>query len=966
MNRWILLFGLFICAGWIRAQQMPYINYTTHSGLPQIQVRALHQDPQGYIWVGTKSGLVKFNGQEFEHFLPNQSIQQIKSHPKGEVYFQTSGAIYQYDGTSMQQITAYTGCETMYPASGGCWIACSKTFDYWQDGKKQLQLKSDSLFPGHHYTSFAFDQKKNSLFFTLNQKHSIYSITPNGIQSCKPMPVGDQVIVSSLSPDLIAVKAENNGATQYYDPFSLTPIFSVYKQNNQVNSIEIHQLPLREYLFHHDYHYYLLDSLTHQSKALDLSFIKAPYPVIIDRDNNIWSGSDNGLYQIFNGPIRNYPRSFMNDFWTLIKASDDQFYGAVYKEGLYQLNFEDQSKTEIIAPGLYGKKEIDYYYGASATPQGAIFFPTHNGLVKLEKGKTEKFNTGISLITQYDSVSGQVLFGQMHGLGFIDSNNRITYATDHSRQKISGHPKSINLHPNGEIWIGTNQGLCRYNRQDSSFNKMNLGPRNGVVAMCRDHHNNLWMGGKDGLWIYETSHKRFTRIDKNIIRCDILAIMAPTHNLLVVGTSQQLFVLNLKEYYTSGIAELKLYNYRNGFLSEEVCQNGFLRDENRLYIPSTTCTSVLDLDQIHFDPGFFDVYITALNGKKLNSKTGFFVLERGCNELDFNFEAIGFGLPNQARFKYLLEGVDSEWSQWTTRDYANYRNLKSGTYRFRVMSRAGGLLLQAPNREAILKVKISLPFYKEPDFYQHALYLFLVLGLLLGFFVYSRYRIKMKVFDRERKIKYLEIATLQAQLNPHFIFNFLSSVQNLISLHAPEKANQYLIKFSRLIRAYMEVSIKTSRVLYGMNESSEITIQEEIDLLKTFIELEQIKHKTPKIQYEIHLSSADVLHKTIPPMIIQPLVENAIKHGLEPKEGLGHLDLHFKEQGDGIVCLIQDDGIGRAQSQKIKEQSIRLYKSRGIDLINKKINILNQLGHHIKLEYHDLDVGTMVNVYFNN
>lgn len=164
----------------------------------------------------------------------------------------------------------------------------------------------------------------------------------------------------------------------------------------------------------------------------------------------------------------------------------------------------------------------------------------------------------------------------------------------------------------------------------------------------------------------------------------------------------------------------------------------------------------------------------------------------------------------------------------------------------------------------------------------------------------------------------------------------------------------------------MEASIKSSKVLLGASVSSEISVKEEIDLLRMYIELEKVKHDNQKFDFKINTSSDSLLNRTIPPMILQPLVENAIKHGLEPLDEAGFLQINFDELGEGVVCVIKDNGIGRKQSMELKKESIRLYRSRGLELINKKIEILNDLDYQIKIEYKDVKVGTEVRVTFTN
>lgn len=965
----VFLFLLLICTWFsIQAQERPYINYTTHSGLPQIQVMAVHQDPSGYIWAGTKSGIVKFNGESFEHFLPKERIFKINSDSQGRVYVKTYDKLFRYDGKEMKLLSTFSDISRVFVGDDDYWLVSAKNLINYSDSIEICRFEIGKDIKGA-VNSVGYDKANKKLHFSSEGSKEIHSCCNGKIKKEEFNTDCKEVRAVDFNGTIAYIEVLGN-TDRYIDPESLKEFFTVYKTNNLVDSIQVKHLPIKSYLFSHDYSYFLLDSVLRSSTKIDLSFIKAPYPVIFDRDNNIWSGSDNGLYQVFNGVIKNYPRSFMNDVWTLIKGADQEFYGAVFKEALYRYDFNNETKSEIVAPGPYNRKETDYYYGASKDSKGDLYFPTHYGLVKYDYKQTKKFDTGISLISKYDSLSNQVVFGQMNGLGFIDENENVKILIDSSKRFIASHPSAIEFDEDGNIWVGTKSSLGMWNRQEERFTSTKVCPSQTFTVIHRDKRNNVWLGGKNGLWLYNGKTNECKRIAEGIIDNNITDIISSDNNFLVIGTSLEIFVMDLKAFFNAGELKIKLFNFRNGFLSEEVCQNGFLLDRNLLYVPSTTCTSVLNLDKINFDADFYDVRISKLNDEGIvfsdTLSRSLYTMCSGCNELDFSFETIGFGLPTSPMFKYKLDGVDDEWSPWTTKEYANYRNLASGKYCFHVMARPGGNPNLSVIKEDHIHICISLPFYKEPRFYQHALFGFILLTLILGFFVHSRFHIKLKMIDRERKIKLLEIATLQAQLNPHFIFNILSSVQNLISLHKPEIANEYLIKFSRLIRSYMEASIKSSKVLLGASVSSEISVKEEVDLLRMYIELEKVKHNSEKFDFKIDVSTDSLLNRTIPPMILQPLVENAIKHGLEPKEEMGFLQISFSELEEGVKCVIKDDGIGREKSEELKKESIKLYQSRGVELINKKIEILNDLDYQIRLEYAETNVGTEVHVIFSN
>lgn len=952
-------------------QQKPYVNYTTQNGLPQIQVREVFQDSRGYIWAGTKSGLACFNGINFTHYLPNKSIVEIQEDKNNELLIRTTDGLYRYNGNSINKMYSSIQAFSFTLANNAVWVYTVNHLKQFVNDSLTQTFTTNNELPTNGISSFNYDNISNNFYCIDANRTKVYELVNNKFQHLISAPENTYFVFGQFSNGQLFLTKQNAKTNTAFNIKTGREYFTELIKNGKHDSISVEYLPVSKHIYNKLYEYFEIDSATYSASKINLDIIKAPYPAIFDKDLNIWAGSDNGLFHIMNSPFKVFKRSFMNDFWTIIKGADNEFYGAVFKDGLYKLDFEKKQKKEIFAPGNYNGKETDFYYGASKDKSGNLYFPTHFGTVKYNYRNTKKFDTGISLISKYDTISNKIIIGQENGIAFIDANENIDYVIDSSKQFVMSHASCIEFEDENSIWIGTGKSISKYNRHTKQFSnpleENKPGPKNGVIAITKDFKNNFWLGGKDGLWMQEKGSDEFKRIDNGLIESNIAALISPNPNLLIIGTSREIFALNLKVFYQFGQLEMKIYNYHNGFIAEEVCQNGFLMDGDNLIIPSTTYTSVVNTKQIDFHLDFNDIRISTINDKGIPyyPSNNLIEIEKGINNIDFAFETIGFGLPTTPKFSYKLEGIDKEWKPFTKKTFASYSNLSSGNYVFSVKTNpVSSTSKTLPTLDSV-KFKISLPFYREPDLYKYAFFIFLLFSIVFAYFIRSRFKYKIKIAKREQEIKYLEIATLQAQLNPHFIFNLLSSVQNLISQKKPEVAISYLVKFSRLIRAYMESSIKSSKVLAGLSPSNEITVSEEIDLLKMYIDLEAVKHEANKIQYKIEVSNDQILNKTIPPMIIQPLVENAIKHGILPKNESGKLNILFSGENDTLKCVIEDDGIGLLQSKELKNDSIKLYKSRGIELIQKKIKILNDLGYTIHFEYNDVEIGTTVTIYFN-
>ena len=209
---------------------------------------------------------------------------------------------------------------------------------------------------------------------------------------------------------------------------------------------------------------------------------------------------------------------------------------------------------------------------------------------------------------------------------------------------------------------------------------------------------------------------------------------------------------------------------------------------------------------------------------------------------------------------------------------------------------------------------------------------------------------------RQRRLanQLIALRSLRAQMNPHFIFNALNSVNLYIAQKDERTANKYLTDFSRLMRLVLEQSQKDF-----------IPLQQELEMIKLYINLEHDRFKD-KFEYELNIDGElDEDSLQIPPMLIQPYIENAIWHGLRYKEDKGLLKIQYKLEGENILVRIEDNGIGRKKSREIKTKNQRKTQSTGMYNIESRLRIINSMFNtNISLVVSDLnsDHGTRVEV----
>lgn len=219
--------------------------------------------------------------------------------------------------------------------------------------------------------------------------------------------------------------------------------------------------------------------------------------------------------------------------------------------------------------------------------------------------------------------------------------------------------------------------------------------------------------------------------------------------------------------------------------------------------------------------------------------------------------------------------------------------------------------------------------------------IFGLLGLLvIGFFIFRTMVLKRKneklinektKSELQQKVSELEMQALRAQMNPHFIFNCLNSINRFIFKNETREASDYLTQFSRLIRMVLLHSQKKL-----------VPLEDELEMLKLYLDMERLRFKNA---FDYHITTTNAIENSsvfIPPLLLQPFCENAIWHGLMHKEGPGHLNIELNEDNGILNCIITDDGVGREKAEEFKSKSAEKEKSLGLKITKERLSLLNQ------------------------
>ena len=514
---------------------------------------------------------------------------------------------------------------------------------------------------------------------------------------------------------------------------------------------------------------------------------------------------------------------------------------------------------------------------------------------------------------------------------------------------------------NGFYWFAGGRGLVRYDWESNkvfSFNESN-GRFNGGGSWVihNDYYKRTWFGTKQGLYWYDHDADSVRKLDVEELAGSVNMIGSIDSTWLVASQPYGIYLMDLQKYYKTGKTELHLYNEKNGFQGIEPGQDGAFTD-SKGNVWMTTSTEVVKLDPRKLKTGkhMLNVRIDKCDGKKLSYSTKKIELGRNQNSAVITFNAICFNRPNPIEYSWMLES-DKEWSAWQPEDYAVISGLNDGQTKIRVRAQVRGLPLEkTPETEADILVNIAI--YRQPWFFP-TLLVFVSLLVLLTIVLLIQTRSQMVEINKQAKT--FQLQAILSQMNPHFIFNVMASLQSMILSANIEKANDYLVRMSNLVRGFLDASISTSSAKSKKLRNGEMPLIKELEILHTFIEFQQLIYPD-RFDYQLELDShINPEEISIPPMLIQPFVENAIRHGLLQKKEKGTLLLKITLEGNNqLVIIISDDGIGIKKAGEIISKSPLLYTSRARELTEKRIKLLNEMGYQIIYQTTSSDQGTTV------
>ena len=534
--------------------------------------------------------------------------------------------------------------------------------------------------------------------------------------------------------------------------------------------------------------------------------------------------------------------------------------------------------------------------------------------------------------------------------------------------------RTIYKSKNNHFILGTEKGLYKFDivnekvklifplfEKEYSFKS--------IKSIMQDAKDRYWVatdGG--GIVILDSNFKMLKNFNTNngLNNNVVYGILPENDSTYWISTNAGLctFTWNEKNIYSKEALSSHTYDEINGLQSNEFNTGAYaLLSDNSMVFGGLNGINVFNPKGIKNSPIKPDIYVNEFKvfENSLNSPINISYLNEVNlahfeNSISISFSILGFAISEKTNYLYKLEGYDKNWISSKDRNYVSYTNLPSGKYIFKVKaSNYDGIWSSEPLE---LKINIATPFYNTWWFYALSLLFLSAIG-----FSFYKYRTKL-IRDKEeiklqftKEIAEVEMKALRAQINPHFLFNSLNSINNYILKNDTKQASRYLVKFSQLVRSILNNSSNTY-----------ISLQEELNTIELYMLIEGMRFSnqfTYNIEVEEGLNTSTV---NIPSLLLQPYVENAIWHGLLHKEGEKNILISVKNLNNNAVSIIiEDNGVGRSAAQDIK--ITKHHKSFGMQLGESRLRLLNQQnGQTAKVNVIDLynnlkePVGTKIDI----
>lgn len=950
----VIVVGFIFFLQIVFAQEPVSIHLTENEGLPDVEFYDLLEDKEGFIWLAADKGLYRYDGKTYLNFSTENkrglSVFNLQLDDKGRVWCNNiSGQFFYIENNQMHLFVdikervnhlvprfIITKDHLEIVTDRGYYRAHLVDKTITEVEREREDNKDTPVYDIYNFN--------NSLFYATTR---IYKITQNKTILKKINENKNSTRFFKLQNDLLihvnyAALHKQDRKTKFfrYDNTSFIEVqFPKELQNKKINRIVsvdkqiwfctnkgviICTLNKNKLVFQN--HLFSSESIT---------------KVIKDKDHNYWfSTLDNGLFIVSNLEVnrQKLPKDFLY-ITTMIKVGDQIIYGT--KRGLIVVK---NTNTEAFF-------NVDLNFNREITK--LVYFKKKNLILISQELRSYIWDLNSNVIQQYVGFSSAKDIKIVNSKDVLFSGSKESYIIKNVIPKSSFKISEIRK-----------PKLRSNSTQKTSLKKIQLRTRRSYANFSSSEEK-IFVSYVDGVFVTDSLGTNSKEIKLNNASIFGINFTETDDGIVWISTFKNgvLGVLNDSIVHR--------YTTENGLLSNQISR--IKADKNNLWVVNdmslqfvdrennavknvsvkdelslVKISSVLVGDEELFVAGnngivSFDkkkvfkqsqaplLNITAvkIKGKNVGLKS-WYQLKYRNNNIDFHFNSNGFKSNDNIEYHYRLKDLENEWKT-TNSTSVRYPSIPNGNYVFEIKAVHKSSLAESEIKS--LRVKVIAPFWMQWWFY------LIVIIILSHFYVVRLNQVKQKQqeqLEKEKLDKSLvlsQLENLRSQMNPHFIFNALNSIQEFIITSDKYSASIYLSDFSKLIRKYLDQSRKI-----------EVSLKEEIETLKIYLELEKLRFNN-QFEYSIEFDKDLDLTKTyLPSLFLQPYIENAIKHGLLHKKENRVLQLIFSLDASNkqLVCVIEDNGIGREASHIINQKASGYHTSFSTSATNDRISLLNK------------------------
>ena len=1001
-------------------------NSNSRSYLSTNVVTSIEQDANGMMWFGTKRGLNSYDSYGFEEYnqtdgIINATITDIRS--VGDTLFVgTEKGLCIYDIKNKKTTNFFAETDSLVipdnyvfyisqPINGKV-IICTKggTSVYNLHTKEFVISKINNYFPDYEVRSIEYVEYNDSWLVATSKGLVVYqddnqslrhfnyignydNALPNNDLKCM-CKISDEMVFIGTSNGICVLNAKDRNI-QRINLNALTKNKALKLDISNIIPFTDNEVMISTYTNGLYIYNYQDNTAIHISKFNKVNPISENYIYDIYKDDqgSVWIATFTGLNRLENNLARFstvsiYENGSMLLINCFLEMQDNNILVGT-ESGIKVFNVNDKSITDFKT--FFNSKENYfeslYVYNFYLDEDSCIWVGTRNNGLYIYDIKSDEV---IDVSEKYDisRLSHAVIRGTVK-----DENDNMWVATNMGlcRIDLKGkthqfyNPERNNKHSipyhdifdlllsDDALYVTTGNGLAVYDYDTDGFTtyylpdsltRNDVVKNNGFFDIVDGEDGRYYIGSySNGMLAFLPDKKEFKTpkvMDK--LGTMVYAIVPDNNGSLWASTSKGIMKYDLTR------RETMKYDVTDGLQGNEFSPNAFLKSKDGfVFFGGFKGFNYFKPEEIQLESIMPKVIITKIltnNGERYRYLThgDTIHMSHKCKSFEIEFATLNLLRKSMVKYSYMLDNYDKEWNYSNSNHrYVDYHKMRPGTYVFKI---------KAANEVNMWTEKpLELTIIIHPAWYQSALFKISVV-LLISLLVYIIARQRNKVINQKREQKriiteletqmlQLKQKTLQLQMNPHVIFNTLNSIQQYILNNDAGNAVIYLSSFSKLMR----------RILNNSNERY-ITLSDEIDAVSLYLQLESMRLGN-RFNYEIDVDSEiDAQNIEIAPLIVQPFVENAIIHGLVPKKNNSFLSIRFSKISEKkILCVVEDNGVGRKYSEKMKQERGASHKSYGMSITRKRLETLMKISNDdFSVEIVDLyddngnPTGTRVNI----